>query len=89
MQTIICLEDCEEDDVNRWSSVISIEDVAPKHSNDIHQVAVLPFSSGTTGQRKGVKLSHYNIMTAALNIIKQGPHNIPNKIVIFSDTRRK
>ncbi len=55
-----------------FASLLSDDGAAFPHNMDFNamdDLAVLPFSSGTTGLPKGVMLTHYNLVA---NIVQMG-----------------
>lgn len=45
------------------------EEFIPEPVSDIHDTAVIFFSSGTTGYPKGIKTSHYALICQAISIM--------------------
>lgn len=70
---IICIKTLQDQSLPRdtidfeeiSTTVLDVPDVEPPNPDD---VAILPYSSGTTGLAKGVRLSHYNIVSNLLQV---------------------
>ncbi|MDP9881233.1 fatty-acyl-CoA synthase [Variovorax boronicumulans] len=54
--------------VHAWSECVACEGAPPVASADADALALLPYTSGTTGQPKGCMLSHANAMHNAMAI---------------------
>lgn len=63
-RSTICIggEDDEENNVHGLQSLLLAGHEAELPSVDPNDLALLPYSSGTTGLPKGVMLSHYNLI---------------------------
>lgn len=51
------------DQAIKFEEIVEIQSETNKDYIDIHDVACLPYSSGTTGLPKGVQLTHHNIVS--------------------------
>lgn len=47
----------------QFEEIVEIPSETNKDHIDIHDIACLPYSSGTTGLPKGVQLTHHNIVS--------------------------
>lgn len=71
-KTTICIggEDDEEKNVQGLQSLLMAGHEAELPGIDPQSLALLPYSSGTTGLPKGVMLTHYNLIAN----LEQGKH---------------
>jgi acyl-CoA synthetase (AMP-forming)/AMP-acid ligase II len=68
--TLVVLGKIEGDDIS-YDALLACTDPEPAVGEDQNAVAALPYSSGTTGMPKGVRLSHRTILSNILQMIVQ------------------
>jgi len=64
----------------RWSEVLALQLPPPDHAVGTDDLAVLPYTSGTTGQPKGCMHTHGTIMANSVGI--QWTHSGPEAVIL-------
>uniref|UniRef100_A0AAR2JF17 Long-chain-fatty-acid--CoA ligase n=1 Tax=Pygocentrus nattereri TaxID=42514 RepID=A0AAR2JF17_PYGNA len=85
LQTLILIEDFDSELVARAKKcgvdIISLKEAEPPHADDL---AIICFTSGTTGNPKGAMLTHRNIVSNVSAFVKMTEVNAVTKHRLFS-----